>query len=319
MRCASAILGDSDNAATPLAASKARRFKKSSSGVARRSGISHPRRRMTGMLVLRIGAHSIRPPPITAKSRLWQARVIAYAAIKRASWPPPYAGGDSAGLRLRRRRLSRRHDLLGGAAHEFGHVIELEGEAADAGGGRAHLHDEIADLRLGHLHAHHVPAVPTLAGVEAEDLTAPSRHERVHLGGRLRRADDLDLIDRLEQHRLALRQSLVDGEPTSELKRHVGGIDGVIGAVVYLRCYVDHREAEGPVLERVDDARLHRRNVIARHHAALDLLGEAEARPARQRFDVEHDVAVLAVAARLLLMATALHDALLDGLAIADR
>src|SRR5262249_57500413 len=63
--------------------------------------------------------------------------------------------------RLRRRRLARRYDLVGGAAHEFGHVIELEGKAADAGGGRAHLHDEIADLRFRHLHAHHVPAGPT--------------------------------------------------------------------------------------------------------------------------------------------------------------
>ena len=36
------------------------------------------------------------------------------------------------------------------------------------------------------------------------------------------------------------------------------------------------------------------------------------------RLDVEHDVAELAVAARLLLVAPALHDRLLDGLAIAD-
>src|ERR1700757_1833068 len=78
----------------------------------------------------------------------------------------------SSAVRLRRRRLSRRHDLLRGAAHEFGHVVELESEAADAGGGRAHLHDEIADLRLRHLHAHNVPAVPTLARVEAGDSAA---------------------------------------------------------------------------------------------------------------------------------------------------
>ena len=225
----------------------------------------------------------------------------------------------SAPSRSRRRRLARRHDLIGGAADEFGHVIELEGEAADAGGGRAHLHDQVADLRFRHLHAHHVPAVPALAGVEAEDLAAPSRHQRVHLRGRFRREDDLHLIDRLEQHRLALRQSLVDGEAAGELERHVGGVDGVIGAVDQLHRDVDHREAERPVLERVDDALLHRRDVVARHHAALDLLGEGEARAARQRLDVEHDVAVLAVAARLLLVAAALQDPLLDGLAIADR
>src|SRR4029453_1621974 len=82
---------------------------------------------------------------------------------------------------LCRLRLARRHDLVGGAADELGHVIELEREAADAGGGRAPLHDEVADLRSRHLHAHHVPAVPAGTGVEAEDLPAPSRHERVHL------------------------------------------------------------------------------------------------------------------------------------------
>src|SRR5262245_1934631 len=85
------------------------------------------------------------------------------------------ARGSSVPLpRLRRRRLARRYDLIGGAAHEFGHVIELKGKAADAGGGRAYLHDEIANLRFRHLHAHHVPAVPTLTGIEAEDLAAPS-------------------------------------------------------------------------------------------------------------------------------------------------
>src|SRR4029077_15390378 len=82
---------------------------------------------------------------------------------------------------------------------------------------------------------------------------------------------------------------------------------------------VDHGEPERAVLERVDDALLHRRDVIARHHAALDLLTEGEARAARQRLYVEHDVAVLTVPARLLLVTAALHDALLDGLAVTDR
>src|SRR5262245_23311070 len=119
---------------------------------------------------------------------------------------------SSSAVRLRRGRLARCDDLIGGAAHQFGHVVELEGKAADAGGGRAHLDNQIADLRFRHLHAHYVPAVPALARVETEDLTAPSGHEGVHLGGRLRRADDLDLVDRLEQHRLTLRQAVMDRE-----------------------------------------------------------------------------------------------------------
>ncbi len=63
---------------------------------------------------------------------------------------------------------------------------------------------------------------------------------------------------------------------------------------------------------------LHRGDVVARHHAALDLVNEFEALVARQRFDVEHHVAVLAVATRLFLVTAALDDALLDGFAIAD-
>src|SRR5207247_2378241 len=55
-----------------------------------------------------------------------------------------------------------------------------------------------------------------------------------------------------------------------------------------------------------------------RHHPAGDLLGERETGAARQRLDVEHHVAELAVAARLLLVPAALHDRLADGLAISD-
>ena len=73
------------------------------------------------------------------------------------------------------------------------------------------------------------------------------------------------------------------------------------------------------MLERVDDALLDRRDVVARHHAAGDLVLELEAGAARQRLDLEHDVAELAVAAGLLLVAAALRDRLADGLAIADR
>ena len=81
----------------------------------------------------------------------------------------------------------------------------------------------------------------------------------------------------------------------------------VIGAVDQRHRDVDHRKAERAVLERVDHALLDRRDVVARHHAAGDLLLEHEAGAARQRLDVEHDVAELAVAAGLLLVAAALR------------
>ena len=38
------------------------------------------------------------------------------------------------------------HDLVGRLAGQFRHVVELEGEAADAGRRRANLDDEVADF-----------------------------------------------------------------------------------------------------------------------------------------------------------------------------
>ena len=114
-------------------------------------------------------------------------------------------------------------------------------------------------------------------------------------------------MDRLEQHRLALRQAFGDADAAGGPERHVGGIDRVIGAVDQRHRDIDHRKAERPVLECVDHAFLDRRDVVARHHAAGDLVLEREAGAARQRLDVEHDVAELAVAARLLLVPAALR------------
>src|SRR6185312_6850765 len=95
-------------------------------------------------------------------------------------------------------------------------------------------------------------------------------------------------------------------------ERHVGGIDGVVGAVDQRDLDVDHLKAERALLEGLDAALLDRGNVVARHHAAGDLVLELEARTARQRLDVEHHVAELAVAAGLLFMTPTLLDWLLD-------
>src|SRR5258708_19403711 len=81
----------------------------------------------------------------------------------------------------------RRYDLLGRLAGEFRHVVELEGEAADARSRGAHLDDEIADLGFRHHGADHVPALPALAGVETENLTPPAAPHPVHLRGALPR------------------------------------------------------------------------------------------------------------------------------------
>ena len=61
---------------------------------------------------------------------------------------------------------------------------------------------------------------------------------------------------------------------------------------------VDHREAERPALQIFAHALLDRADELARHGAADDLVVEFEARAARQRLDLDMDVAELAVAAR---------------------
>src|SRR3954449_3203954 len=83
----------------------------------------------------------------------------------------------------------RGDDLVGGAAGDFGHAVELPGKAAGAGGGRSDFHDQVADLRLRHGGADAIPSGPALAGVEAEDLATPRRQDGVDLRGRFRRAD----------------------------------------------------------------------------------------------------------------------------------
>jgi hypothetical protein len=64
--------------------------------------------------------------------------------------------------------------------------------------------------------------------------------------------------------------------------------------------HVDHRVAgQHAVGQRVFDALLDRRDELARHHAALDGVDELEALARLLRLDLQHDVAVLALAAGL--------------------
>ena len=126
-------------------------------------------------------------------------------------------------------------------------------------------------------------------------------------------------MDRLQQHRLALRQRLAHADPRRGAEREIGGVDAVIGAVRQRDVEVDDGEAERPAREAVDHALLHRADIVARHRAADDLFVEFEARAARHRLDLQHHVAELAMAAGLLLVAAALGDRFADGLLIADR
>src|SRR5450631_1342715 len=119
-------------------------------------------------------------------------------------------------------------DLIGGAAGDLGHAVELPGKAAGAGRRRPQLHDQLADLGFRHHGADAVPSRPAFTGVETENLPSPPRQDRVDLRGGIGRTDDLHHVDRLQQYRLALRQSLADADPRRGAECEIGRVDGVI-------------------------------------------------------------------------------------------
>src|SRR5690606_25249308 len=84
-------------------------------------------------------------------------------------------------------RLVGGQHLIRQSAGQLCQVIEGGGERADTRRRRSQLDDQIVHLGRGDLRLHDVPAGPALATVEAEDLSAPLRDERVDLRSRVRR------------------------------------------------------------------------------------------------------------------------------------
>ena len=93
----------------------------------------------------------------------------------------------------------------------------------------------------------------------------------------------------------------------------------MIGAVRQRDVEIDDGEAERPARQAVNDALFHRADIIARHRTADDLFMKLETGAARHRLDFQDDVAELAMAAGLLLVAAALADRFADRLLISDR
>src|SRR5438067_8855660 len=93
------------------------------------------------------------PSPLWEGSRVGVVREAPAGAQRTTPYPgpPPQAGREKKASRRGGRRLPCGDDLVGGAAGELGHVVELEGEGAHARGGRAHLDDEVANLGFRHL------------------------------------------------------------------------------------------------------------------------------------------------------------------------
>ena len=165
----------------------------------------------------------------------------------------------------------------------------------------------------------HVPTLPALAAVEAEQLATPAGDDLVDAGGELARSIELHPEDRLQQHRGALGQSFAHADASRRLEGHVGTVDRMEGAIGQRHLDVDQREAEGTALQAV-------------HHAFLDPPGRSsfgtappvttsakgEALAALLRLDGQHAIAELTVTTRLLLVATAHGGRRLDGLPVGN-
>ena len=76
---------------------------------------------------------------------------------------------------------------------------------------------------------------------------------------------------------------------------------------------IDHREAQRPAHQKILHPMFDGGNILLRHDAAGDGIGELETGAARQRFDLDMHITELAVAARLLFVAGML------GYVLADR
>src|SRR5437764_24988 len=93
-----------------------------------------------------------------------------------------------------------------------------------------------------------VPAGPIFFRVIAEQLAAPAGHEALDARRERVRHRDLDRVDRLQQDRVAFRQSFLDRLAAGGLERHVGAVDGVELTGEQNDRQIDDRKAERAVL-----------------------------------------------------------------------
>ena len=177
--------------------------------------------------------------------------------------------------------------MEGEGAAALGHGPQVDGIAAHLGHGHLGLNHLVAVV-VG-IHAHHAAA----ALVQVADNVA---HVVVGDG-------DLQLADGLQQNGAGIGQTGLVGQLSGGLEGHFGGVDGVIGAVEQGGLQVDHRVAgQHAVLHGLPQALLNGGEEVLGHRAAEDLLAELQLL-ALARLEADLDVAELAVAAGLLLVA----------------
>src|SRR5712692_8605409 len=136
------------------------------------------------------------------------------------------------------------------------------------------------------------------------------------IGGR----DDFDVHDRLQQNRMRLARGFLHRHRAGDLERHFARVHVVERAVHQLHLHIHHRIAgKDAVLQRLFDALLDRTDVFLGDRAADDVVLEHEPGAGLAWLQVDHDVAVLAAAARLAdELALDVLDAFANRLAVGD-
>src|SRR5215211_7371805 len=166
---------------------------------------------------------------------------------------------------------------------------------------------------------HRADYLPAAAGVHTLYVASPRREVAHHVAHELLGHDDLDVHHGLQQDRVGPLEGLFDGHGTSDLERHLGGVDLVVRTVDQLDPDIDHGVARDDArIQRILDAPVHARDVLPRDDAADNLVVELVATLVVV-LGVDDRVAVLAPATGLPHEpALDALDALADGLAVSD-
>ena len=113
-------------------------------------------------------------------------------------------------------------------------------------------------------------------------------------------------------------ERLAHRDPAGNTKRQLARIDAVEASVVEHHRDIDHRKTERSFGHGIAHPMLDRRDPLPRDRAAADPVVEPEPFARCQRPKLDHDIAELAMPARLFLVAAALGHRAPDRLAIAD-
>src|SRR4051812_28158610 len=110
-------------------------------------------------------------------------------------------------------------------------MVELGFVGREALALRAQLRLQPGEVRLGDQSVDPVPSGPAVAWPHAEHLAAPPGDGRGDAAGRARRANDAELVHRLEQMRRCGIKRLVHRDSPGEAEGELRAVDAVIAAV----------------------------------------------------------------------------------------